>query len=144
MKIGSSNPKGKNKGKKTKERSLSNPALLHDDDVNTQPLELIVDLSGKGRQGSYQRDIPLDRTTSASPVSTDTETESRSSGGGPKRKKARTTFTGKQIYEMERKFEVKKYLSSNERTEMARILNVTETQVCKYNRLRPLHINQVW
>jgi len=46
-----------------------------------------------------------------------------------KRKKARTTFTGKQIYELERQFEVKKYLSSSERSDMARILNVTETQV---------------
>ncbi|CAG7824023.1 unnamed protein product [Allacma fusca] len=46
-----------------------------------------------------------------------------------KRKKARTTFTGRQIFELERQFEVKKYLSSSERAEMARLLNVTETQV---------------
>lgn len=46
-----------------------------------------------------------------------------------KRKKARTTFTGKQIYELERQFEIKKYLSSSERSEMARLLNVTEVQV---------------
>ncbi|XP_070498206.1 uncharacterized protein DDB_G0287625 [Chironomus tepperi] len=48
---------------------------------------------------------------------------------GKRKKKARTTFTGRQIFELEKQFEVKKYLSSNERTEMARILNVTETQV---------------
>lgn len=46
-----------------------------------------------------------------------------------KKKKARTTFTGKQIYELEKKFENKKYLSSTERAEMATLLTVTETQV---------------
>jgi len=46
-----------------------------------------------------------------------------------KKKKARTTFTGKQIFELEKKFEDKKYLSSIERTEMATLLTVTETQV---------------
>ena len=49
-------------------------------------------------------------------------------------KKARTTFTGKQIFELEKKFEIKKYLASSERAELANTLNVTETQVstCKY------------
>ncbi|XP_074643153.1 uncharacterized protein LOC141900250 [Tubulanus polymorphus] len=46
-----------------------------------------------------------------------------------KKKKARTTFTGRQIFELEKQFEQKKYLSSSERAEMARLLNVTETQV---------------
>lgn len=46
-----------------------------------------------------------------------------------KRKKARTTFTGRQIFELERQFELKKYLSSSERSEMAKMLGVTETQV---------------
>ncbi|XP_035206071.1 homeobox protein Hox-D1-like isoform X2 [Stegodyphus dumicola] len=51
------------------------------------------------------------------------------SGDKGKRKKARTTFTGRQIFELEKQFEIKKYLSSSERTEMAKLLNVTETQV---------------
>ena len=46
-----------------------------------------------------------------------------------KKKKARTTFTGRQIFELEKQFEQKKYLSSSERAEMASLLNVTETQV---------------
>uniref|UniRef100_A0A1Q3EYP0 Putative muscle segmentation homeobox n=1 Tax=Culex tarsalis TaxID=7177 RepID=A0A1Q3EYP0_CULTA len=50
-------------------------------------------------------------------------------GNGRRKKKARTTFTGRQIFELEKQFEVKKYLSSSERTEMAKLLNVTETQV---------------
>uniref|UniRef100_A0A8R1TTC2 Homeobox domain-containing protein n=1 Tax=Onchocerca volvulus TaxID=6282 RepID=A0A8R1TTC2_ONCVO len=46
-----------------------------------------------------------------------------------KKKKARTTFTGRQIFELEKQFETKKYLSSSERGELAKLLNVTETQV---------------
>lgn len=46
-----------------------------------------------------------------------------------KKKKARTTFTGRQIFELEKQFELKKYLSSSERAEIAALLNVTETQV---------------
>lgn len=46
-----------------------------------------------------------------------------------KKKKARTTFTGRQIFELEKQFENKKYLSSSERSEMAKLLQVTETQV---------------
>ncbi|XP_066248739.1 homeobox protein Hox-A4-like [Euwallacea similis] len=45
------------------------------------------------------------------------------------KKKARTTFTGRQIFELEKQFEQKKYLSSSDRSEMAKRLNVTETQV---------------
>ena len=53
-------------------------------------------------------------------------------GGGEEadgRKKMRTTFTGKQIFELEKSFESKKYLSSAERAEMASSLNVTQQQV---------------
>lgn len=46
-----------------------------------------------------------------------------------KRKKVRTTFTGRQIFELEKMFETKKYLSSSERSEMSKLLNVTEQQV---------------
>lgn len=46
-----------------------------------------------------------------------------------KKKKARTTFTGRQIFELEKHFEDKKYLTAAQRSEMACLLNVTETQV---------------
>jgi hypothetical protein len=49
--------------------------------------------------------------------------------GSKKKKKARTTFSGRQIFELEKQFEAKKYLSSSERAEIASLLNVTETQV---------------
>lgn len=76
---------------------------------------------------------PQQNTTSPSVVS-DTQSGSLSDGGHGsdgerKRKKARTTFTGRQIFELEKQFELKKYLSSSERAEMAKLLNVTETQV---------------
>ena len=37
-----------------------------------------------------------------------------------RKKKLRTTFTGRQIYELEKMFENKKYLNSKERTELSR------------------------
>ena len=58
-----------------------------------------------------------------------TDDGNESGGEKKKRKKARTTFTGRQIFELERQFEQKKYLSSSERAEMATLLSVTETQV---------------
>jgi hypothetical protein len=52
-----------------------------------------------------------------------------SGAAADKKKKARTTFTGRQIFELEGQFEQKKYLSLSERARMAALLNVTETQV---------------
>ena len=51
---------------------------------------------------------------------------------GARPRKTRTTFTGKQLFELERIFEQKKYLSSNERQEVARLLNVTGSQVSRH------------
>ena len=61
----------------------------------------------------------------------DTDHDSEDCGGGEDangRKKMRTTFTGKQIFELEKSFESKKYLSSAERAEMASSLQVTQQQ----------------
>lgn len=55
--------------------------------------------------------------------------EDSSQDAARRKKKARTTFTGRQIFELEKQFEVKKYLSSSERADMAKLLTVTETQV---------------
>lgn len=46
-----------------------------------------------------------------------------------KKKKARTTFTGRQIWELENTFREKKYLTSVERNDLAQLLNVTDCQV---------------
>lgn len=62
------------------------------------------------------------------------EEEMKEDANGIKKKKARTTFTGRQIFELEKQFEQKKYLSSAERAEMASQLAVTETQVREWFR----------
>lgn len=62
---------------------------------------------------------------SVSPVPRST-TPLSSSG---KRKKPRTSFTSEQIYEMEKKFRVQKYLAATERAEFAEKLKLTDTQV---------------
>ena len=53
------------------------------------------------------------------------------SGDEKKTKKIRTTFTGRQIFELETMFEHKKYLSSSERLDLSQRLNVTEQQVSR-------------
>lgn len=45
------------------------------------------------------------------------------------KKKTRTVFSRHQIFYLESAFEMKRYLSSTERSEMARTLKLTETQV---------------
>ena len=52
--------------------------------------------------------------------------------------KVRTTFTGRQIFELEKMFENRKYLSSSERADMAKLLNVTEQQVWYTSTFIPL------
>ncbi|KAG8223509.1 hypothetical protein J437_LFUL002559 [Ladona fulva] len=66
----------------------------------------------------------------AAAAAADADAGNFSDGENKKKKKARTTFTGRQIFELEKQFEVKKYLSSSERADMAKLLNVTETQWC--------------
>ncbi|XP_050547363.1 homeobox protein mls-2-like, partial [Daktulosphaira vitifoliae] len=85
-----------------------------------------------------RKDVPLSSSpgllvssSSGSPAAQQAESDGGHSSDGcgdRKRKKARTTFTGRQIFELERQFELKKYLSSSERSEMAKLLGVTETQ----------------
>uniref|UniRef100_A0A0N4ZAU6 Homeobox domain-containing protein n=1 Tax=Parastrongyloides trichosuri TaxID=131310 RepID=A0A0N4ZAU6_PARTI len=46
-----------------------------------------------------------------------------------KKKKARTTFSNYQVFELERYFHIKKYLTSSERLSLAEKLKLSETQV---------------
>lgn len=46
-----------------------------------------------------------------------------------RKKKTRTVFTRSQVMSLETIFEAKKYLSSDERTQVARLLHLSETQV---------------
>jgi len=57
------------------------------------------------------------------------DSSAAAAAAGNRPRKTRTTFTGKQLFELERIFEQKKYLSSNERQEVARLLNVTGSQI---------------
>ena len=97
------------------------------------------DVNGSGITSSLKRSythaINDVLTSSAQRHERSSDDGSASSGvggcgsGESKKKKARTTFTGKQIYELERKFESKKYLTATERSDLATLLQVTETQV---------------
>uniref|UniRef100_A0A1I7ZHU8 Homeobox domain-containing protein n=1 Tax=Steinernema glaseri TaxID=37863 RepID=A0A1I7ZHU8_9BILA len=65
-----------------------------------------------------------DRLRSESPNST-----CESGGGGKKARKARTIFTDKQLQELENTFEKQKYLSVQDRMELAKRLGLSDTQV---------------
>ncbi|XP_017490984.1 PREDICTED: homeobox protein Hox-D3-like, partial [Rhagoletis zephyria] len=94
----------------------------------------VPEVSPTGSSDSAMRDkqFPTVSTPPSSATAAVETTEDDSDSGSTdarRKKKARTTFTGRQIFELEKQFEIKKYLSSSERTEMAKLLNVTETQV---------------
>lgn len=106
----------------------------------------IPDVSPSGSSDSLMRGDKQFPTVGTPPVSSSvtametTEDDSDSGSTDARRKKkARTTFTGRQIFELEKQFEIKKYLSSSERTEMAKLLNVTETQVSGVKGKRKSH-----
>lgn len=101
--------------------------FVHDSDpVPLGSLSPTSSLNGNSNCSTILNSTLGDCKTTSTNCSSDQE-----SGDKAKRKKARTTFTGRQIFELEKQFEIKKYLSSSERAEMAKLLNVTETQVSK-------------
>lgn len=51
------------------------------------------------------------------------------SSGCERKKKTRTVFSRSQIFQLETMFDMKRYLSSSERSGLAKALNMTETQV---------------
>jgi len=61
-----------------------------------------------------------------SPASPD---EATPSGGGTKRKHTRPTFSGHQIFALEKTFEQTKYLAGPERARLAFALGMSESQV---------------
>ncbi|XP_067619329.1 uncharacterized protein NK7.1 [Eurosta solidaginis] len=94
----------------------------------------VPDVSPTGSSDSLVRDknfstVGTPPASSSGALETTEDDSDSGSTDARRKKKARTTFTGRQIFELEKQFEIKKYLSSSERTDMAKLLNVTETQV---------------
>jgi homeobox protein Nkx-3.2 len=50
-------------------------------------------------------------------------------GIGNRKKRSRAAFSHAQVFELERRFSVQRYLSGPERTELAKSLRLTETQI---------------
>jgi homeobox protein Nkx-3.2 len=46
-----------------------------------------------------------------------------------RKKRSRAAFSHAQVFELERRFSVQRYLSGPERTELAKTLRLTETQI---------------
>ncbi|CAH0561942.1 unnamed protein product, partial [Brassicogethes aeneus] len=116
------------------------PKIIHPAETANEPLNLSVrSASGdckinlktakESRKRKKTKSEPLDLKVDTSPLPSAVDAIAEDGDAKSKKKKARTTFTGRQIFELEKQFEIKKYLSSSERSEMAKLLNVTETQV---------------
>ena len=67
----------------------------------------IEDILGRGREEESPLNLVVDK-----------EEEVDETGG--RRKKMRTTFTGRQIFQLEKMFESRKYLNANERSHLSR------------------------
>lgn len=71
-------------------------------------------------------------SSAGSPVSPAEDGEEEAGSGPPpckKQRKARTAFTDHQLQTLEKSFERQKYLSVQDRMELAAKLNLTDTQV---------------
>ncbi|XP_049617842.1 homeobox protein HMX1-like [Syngnathus scovelli] len=66
------------------------------------------------------RETALSNTSEARPAA---------AGAGSSKKKTRTIFSKRQIFQLEATFDMKRYLSSSERAGLASTLQLTETQV---------------
>ncbi|XP_077400454.1 homeobox protein HMX3-like [Vanacampus margaritifer] len=77
----------------------------------------------KRREGG-SRETALSNTSDARPA-----TSSASSSPVASKKKTRTIFSKRQIFQLEATFDMKRYLSSSERAGLASALQLTETQV---------------
>ncbi|KAJ8668374.1 hypothetical protein QAD02_010037, partial [Eretmocerus hayati] len=84
--------------------------------------------SSLGASLKLQPLTPTESRAPSAPLSDTADDADAAAAAERKKKKARTTFTGRQIFELEKQFEIKKYLNSTERSDMAKLLNVTETQ----------------
>ncbi|XP_034663319.1 mucin-5AC [Drosophila subobscura] len=127
---------GKPPAKKKKNATTSSSSSGTTAAAAATTVALPPDISPTGSSDSLMRDKlmasnPPQQLASNNNSNMETTEDDSDSGSmdARRKKKARTTFTGRQIFELEKQFEVKKYLSSSERTEMAKLLIVTETQV---------------
>jgi hypothetical protein len=107
----------------TKESSINQSDL--DDDVNDEE----VDDRLNDIDGSCDEDDADDDDDEEDAESTDENGNIRKSTSGKKQRKARTAFTDHQLNCLEKSFERQKYLSVQDRMELAARLNLSDTQV---------------
>ena len=79
----------------------------------------IEDILGRGRKRGREEEEREPLNLSLARERAEGEEEGEEEGGG-RRKKVRTTFTGRQIFELEKMFETRKYLNAKERSQLSR------------------------
>ena len=97
--------------------------------------EYLKGCQGRREDGCSSKDMEMEESSSRSEdmnestnVSDDTEVNDAEATGKSSRRK-RTAFTSAQLIELEKEFLAKKYLSLTERSDIAKLLNLSEMQV---------------
>ena len=104
----------------TSEPHASRDVITSDDDVNDDSIDIEIAADDDDETNDVTR---LSRD--------DGDDDVRGSGGSAseRKKKTRTVFSRNQIFQLEAVFDSKRYLSSSERSHLAKTLVMTETQV---------------
>ena len=72
------------------------------------------------REGNSEYPVDLAKSYQTGDTQQETEYKNTNQETVSRRKKMRTTFSGRQIFELEKMFETKKYLNSSERSNLSR------------------------
>ncbi|KAJ1364341.1 hypothetical protein KIN20_024422 [Parelaphostrongylus tenuis] len=95
---------------------------------NEEMRKMKLEQSGKTRDSSLDSDVEDDGEECGAARGSDDDTSSDPNSTNRK-KKTRTVFSRQQVSQLELMFDMKRYLSSQERAQLAQKLHLTETQV---------------
>ncbi|KAL5471018.1 hypothetical protein EMCRGX_G029090 [Ephydatia muelleri] len=111
--------------------SQTHTSFLISDILDSAPLRSRCSLEDSGDEHSAE----LNSEEANSDGASDLDADRASSAGGTsqisrhKKRRPRALFSHAQVYELERRFAVQKYLTAHEREQLASVLHLTETQV---------------
>ncbi|XP_016845501.1 homeobox protein HMX3 isoform X2 [Nasonia vitripennis] len=111
----------------TEERVRRSRSPLSGDEASHD--ELGVDDDGPDGDGDGDNRSGLHGGSNGSGQSVQVGGDGRDSNSMKRKKKTRTVFSRAQVFQLESTFDIKRYLSSSERAQLAQSLRLTETQV---------------